>query len=96
MKKVYVVLKEEDWFYDDKYSYINVFNSLDSAKTYLQEYLEIMLAELEDDYGEGFQDDIEINDYRKDGDSEDVVSIFMEDSYYIRLSIEEHDVMSME
>ena len=96
MNKVYVVLKEEDWFYDDKYSYINVFNSLNSAKTYLEEYLEVMLAELEDDYGEGFQDDIEINDYRKDGDSEDVVSVFMEDSYYIRLSIEEHDVMSME
>ena len=95
MNKVYVVLKEEDWFYDDKYSYINVFNSLESAKTYLQEYLEVMLAELEDDYGEGFQDDIEINDYRKDGDSEDVVSVFMEDAYYIRLSIEEHDVMSM-
>ena len=96
MNKVYIILKEEDWFYDDKYSSVTVFNSLESAKIYLQEYLEVMLAELEDDYGEGFQDDIEINDYRTDGDPEDVVSVYMEDSYYIRLSIEEHDVMSME
>ena len=92
MNKVYVVLREEDWFYDDKYSYINVFNSLESAKTYLEEYSEIFLSKLEDEYGGNFYDDVEINKYNIDN----AVTIYMEDSYYIRISIEEHDVMSME
>jgi hypothetical protein len=92
MNKVYVVLREEDWFYDDKYSYINVFNSLESAKTYLEEYSEIFLSKLEDEYGGDFYDDVEINKYNIDN----AVTIYMEDSYYIRISIEEHDVMSME
>ena len=94
MNKVYVFLKEEDWFYDDKYSYVSVFDSLESAKEYFEVFLEVMLRELEEDYGESdepFMDVVEINRYKEDS----MITIYMEDSYYIRLSIEEHDVMSM-
>ncbi len=94
MNKVYVVLREEDWFYDDKYSFVDVFDSMDSAKTYLNEYLEVMLNDLEQDYGEDFNDNIEIDRY-DESDSNYAVTVHMEDSYYIRLSIEEHDIMSM-
>lgn len=93
MNKVYVLLREEDWFYDEKYSYVDVFDSLESAKEYFEVFLEVILRELEEDYGESdepFMDVVEINKY-DDG----VVTIFMEDAYYIKISIEEHNVMSM-
>ena len=92
MNKVYIILREEDWYYDDKYTYIDVFDTKESAKKYFEVYLETLLKGLEENhYGDDFYDSIEITEYKKNEN----VQLYMDDSYWISLTIEEHDVMNM-
>ena len=95
MNKVYIILKEENWFYDEfydgKYASLNVFDTIESARNYFKVYIEAILDELEENYGDDdFYEMIEIDKY-----DEDIISIEMEDNYYIRISIKEYNVMSM-
>ena len=95
--KVWVLIREEDWFYDDKYTYLDVFETLEDARNYMAEYLEVLLFELETDYSDSdsFYEDIDINDYRMHEKREDVVTLYMDDAYFITLGIEEKEIMKM-
>ena len=97
MNKVWVLIREEDWFYDNKYTYLDVFETLEDARNYMTEYLEVLLFELETDYSDGnsFYEDIDINDYRMHEKREDVVTLYMDDAYFITLGIEEKEIMKM-
>ena len=97
MNKVWVLIREEDWFYDDKYTHLDVFETLEDARNYMAEYLEILLFQLETDYrdSDSFYEDIDINDYRMHEKREDVVTLYMDDAYFITLGIEEKEIMKM-
>ena len=50
---VWLVIKEEDYYYDDKYYNIDVFETEEDAVRYLEDYADILLYELESDYNDG-------------------------------------------
>ena len=93
---VWLFIKEEDYFYDDKYYNIDVFETKKDAEKYFEDYLDILLYELESDYNDrkreddwSFEESIEITR------EENYARIFLDDSYYIFLEIEEKEVMKM-
>lgn len=93
---VWLLIKEEDYFYDDKYYNIDVFETKEDAEKYFEDYLDILLYELESDYNDSGRDDdctfeeaIEITKERN------YVRIFLDDCYYIFLEIEKKEVMKM-
>ena len=93
---VWLIIKEEDYFYDDKYYNIDVFETKEDAEKYFEDYLDILLYELESDYNDRIRDDdwtfeeaVEITKERN------YVRIFLDDCYYIFLEIEKKEVMKM-
>lgn len=93
---VWLLIKEEDYFYDDKYYNIDVFETKEDAEKYFEDYLDILLYELENDYNDRrdnddctFEEAIEITKERN------YVRIFLDDCYYIFLEIEKKEVMKM-
>ena len=93
---VWLLIKEEDYFYDDKYYNIDVFETKEDAEKYFEDYLDILLYELESDYNDRiraddcpFEEAIEITRERN------YVRIFLDDCYYIFLEIEKKEVMKM-
>ena len=93
---VWLLIKEEDYFYDDKYYNVDVFETKEDAEKYFEEYLDILLYGLESDYNDfkgedawPFEEAVEIT--RK----KNYARIFLEDNYYIFLEIEEKEVMKM-
>ena len=93
---VWLIIKEEDYFYDDKYYNIDVFETKEDAEKYFEDYLDILLYELESDYNDRrgdddcpFEEAIEITRERN------YVRIFLDDCYYIFLEIEKKEVMKM-
>ena len=96
MKEVWLLIKEEDYFYDDKYYNVDVFETKEDAEKYFEDYLDILLYELENDYNDRkreddwpFEEVIEITKERN------YVRIFLDDCYYIFLEIERKEVMKM-
>ena len=93
---VWLVIKQEDYFYDDKYCNIDAFETEEDAKRYLENYVDILLYELENDYNDRkretdwtFEEAIEINR------EEYYVNIYLDDFYYITIEIEGKEVMRM-
>ena len=93
---VWLIIKEEDYFYDDKYYNIDVFETKEDAEKYFEDYLDILLYELESDYNDrkreddwSFEESIEITREKN------YARIFLDDSYYISLEIEKKEVMKM-
>ena len=93
---VWLVIKQEDYFYDDKYCNIDAFETREDAKRYLENYVDILLYELEKDYNDRkretdwtFEEAIEINR------EEYYVNIYLDDFYYITIEIERKEVMKM-
>lgn len=93
---VWLVIKQEDYFYDDKYCNIDVFETEEDAKRYLENYVDILLYELENDYNDRkretdwtFEEAVEINR------EEYYVNIYLDDFYYITIEIERKEVMKM-
>ena len=93
---VWLVIKQEDYFYDDKYCNIDAFETREDAKRYLENYVDILLYELEKDYNDRkretdwtFEEAIEINR------EEYYVNIYLDDFYYITIEIEKKEVMKM-
>ena len=93
---VWLLIKEEDYFYDDKYYNIDVFETKEDAEKYFEDYLDILLYELENDYNDrkreddwSFEEAVEITKERN------YVRIFLDDCYYIFLEIEKKEVMKM-
>ena len=93
---VWLVIKQEDYFYDDKYCNIDAFETKEDAKRYLENYVDILLYELENDYNDRkretdwtFEEAIEINR------EEYYVNIYLDDFYYITIEIEGKEVMRM-
>ena len=93
---VWLIIKEEDYYYDDKYYGVDVFETREDAKRYFEDYVDILLYELETDYNDRkretdwtFEEAIEIE--RK----ENYVSIYLDDCYNIFIEIEKKEVMKM-
>ena len=93
---VWLVIKQEDYFYDDKYCNIDAFETEEDAKRYLENYVDILLYELEKDYNDRkretdwtFEEAVEINR------EEYYVNIYLDDFYYITIEIEKKEVMKM-
>jgi hypothetical protein len=93
---VWLVIKEEDYYYDDKYYNIDVFETEEDAVKYLEEYTDILLYELESDYNNGrdeeewtFEEAVEITK------SSHGITIYLDDRYYIYIEIEKKEVMKM-
>ena len=93
---VWLIIKQEDYFYDDKYCNIDAFETKEDAKRYLENYVDILLYELEKDYNDRkretdwtFEEAIEINR------EEYYVNIYLDDFYYITIEIERKEVMKM-
>ena len=93
---VWLFIKEEDYFYDDKYYNVDVFETKEDAEKYFEDYLDILLYELESDYNDrkreddwSFEEAVEITKERN------YVRIFLDDCYYIFLEIERKEVMKM-
>ena len=93
---VWLVIKQEDYFYDDKYCNIDAFETEEDAKRYLENYVDILLYELENDYNDRkretdwtFEEAVEINR------EEYYVNIYLDDFYYITIEIERKEVMKM-
>ena len=93
---VWLVIKQEDYFYDDKYCNIDAFETREDAKRYLENYVDILLYELEKDYNDRkretdwtFEEAVEINR------EEYYVNIYLDDFYYITIEIERKEVMKM-
>ena len=93
---VWLVIKQEDYFYDDKYCNIDAFETREDAKRYLENYVDILLYELENDYNDRkretdwtFEEAVEINR------EECYVNIYLDDFYYITIEIERKEVMKM-
>lgn len=96
MNNVWLVIKQEDYFYDDKYYNIDAFETKEDAKRYLENYVDILLYELENDYNDRkretdwtFEEAVEINR------EEYYVNIYLDDFYYITIEIERKEVMRM-
>lgn len=93
---VWLVIKQEDYYYDDKYCNIDAFETKEDAKRYLENYVDILLYELENDYNDRkretdwtFEEAVEINR------EEYYVNIYLDDFYYITIEIERKEVMKM-
>ena len=93
---VWLIIKQEDYFYDDKYCNIDAFETEEDAKRYLENYVDILLYELENDYNDRkretdwtFEEAVEINR------EEYYVNIYLDDFYYITIDIERKEVMKM-
>ena len=93
---VWLVIKQEDYYYDDKYCNIDAFETKEDAKRYLENYVDILLYELEKDYNDRkretdwtFEEAVEINR------EEYYVNIYLDDFYYITIEIERKEVMKM-
>ena len=83
--------KRRRFFYDDKYTDVDVFGDEKSAIEFFKVYCETLYNDLRKDDGsseEEFRDMVEITEY------ENRWNIYMEDNYYISLEIQEKDVMS--
>ena len=93
---VWLLIKEEDYYYDDKYYNIDVFETEEDAVRYLEEYTDILLYELESDYNDGRdEDDWTFEEAVEITKSSHGVTIFLDDRYYIYLEIEKKEVMKM-
>ena len=96
MDKVYLIVKEEDFFYDDKYTDIDVFKTKDDAKEFLKDYFDILLYDLENDYnGSRREDDLTFEEAIEITEGKNYVRIYLEDAYYITIEIQEKEVMKM-
>ena len=98
MKEVWLIIKEDDdYFHNDKYYNIDVFETKEDAEKYFEDYLDILLYELENDYNDRiraddgcpFEEVIEITREKN------YVRIFLDDCYYIFLEIARKEVMRM-
>ena len=93
---VWLLIKEEDYYYDDKYYNIDVFETEEDAVRYLEDYADILLYELESDYNDGRdEDDWTFEEAVEITKSSHEVTIFLDDRYYIYLEIERKEVMKM-
>ena len=80
------------WYNKD----IDVFETKEDAKRYFEDYVDILLYELEKDYNDRkretdwtFEEAVEINR------EEYYVNIYLDDFYYITIDIERKEVMKM-
>ena len=95
MNKVWLMLVEEDYFYDEKFTRVLCFSDKRSAKEYFEVFVQAMLIDLENDYDADdefkFEDDIDI-DYYSDNTG---VCLYMEDAYNIDIHLEEQEVITI-
>ena len=93
---VWLFIKEEDYFYDDKYYNVDVFETKEDAEKYFEDFLDILLYELETDYNDRIRDDdLPFEEVVEVERERNYVRIFLDDCYYIFLEIEKKEVMKM-
>ena len=87
MRKVWLIIKDGDWFYGEREYDIDVFNSLESAQAFFKEYTDIIRDDLMMDYP---------GEYVEIRTSENYKYFYIEDTCGIEMYIKEKDVMSYE
>lgn len=87
MRKVWLIIKDGDWFYGEREYDIDVFNSLESAQAFFKEYTDIIRDDLMMDYPD---EEIEVTT------AENYQYFYIEDACGIEMYIKEKDVMSYE
>jgi hypothetical protein len=97
MNKVYLVITEYNWIYDDNDIKIEVLDSLESAKRFLELQGDIILDQRKEEYVESgdLTESEKIEDYINVMRKSDYIDIYAEDEYSIQIYIEARDVMSM-
>jgi hypothetical protein len=97
MNKVYLVITEYDWFYDSHDMDIEIFDTLESAKQFLELQGDIILDKRKEEYiDSGIMTKSEvIENYVKIIKRNGYINIFAEDEYEIDIYIKEKDVMSI-
>ena len=87
MRKVWLIVKDGDWFYGDRENEIDVFNSLESAQAFFREYTDIIRDDLIREYSDDEIDETTAENYHY---------FYVEDECAIEMYIKEKDVMSYE
>ena len=87
MRKVWLIVKDCDWFYGERENEIDVFNSLESAQAFFKEYTDIIRDDLMIEYPD---EEIEVTT------AENYHFFYIEDTCGIEMYIKEKDVMSYE
>ena len=85
MRKVWLIVKDGDWFYGEREYDIDVFNSLESAQAFFKEYTDIIRDDLATDYPDDYIDETTAENYHH---------FYIEDTCGIEMYIKEKDVMS--
>ena len=92
MRTVWLIIKDEDWFYGDKNYDVDVFDTLESANAFFKVYVNIIRDQLKQEVGEEFTEE----DYIEDFGNENYHHFYVEDMCSIYISIEEKNIMSYE
>lgn len=87
MRKVWIIVKDCDWFYGEREYDIDVFNSLESAQAFFKDYTDIIRDDLTTDYPDDHIDETTAENY---------LFFYIEDTCGIEMYIKEKDVMSYE
>lgn len=95
MKTVWLIIKDEDWFYEDKNYDIDIFDTLESAHAFFKDYVNIIRDQLKQQIEEEFAEDTGL-DYIEETGNKDYHDFYVDDMCYIRIYIEEKDIMSYE
>ena len=90
MRTVWLIIKDEDWFYGDKNYDVDVFDTLESANAFFKDYVNIIRDQLKYDIGPDAEDDIE------ETANENYHCFYVEDMCSIEIYIKEKDIMSYE
>lgn len=95
MRTVWLIIKDEDWFYGDRKYDIDVFDTLESANAFFKDYVNIIRDQLKQEVEEEFVGEAE-EDYIEETMNKDYHHFYVEDMCSIFISIEEKNIMSYE
>ena len=87
MKRVWLVIKDGDWFYGEREFDVDVFDSLKSSQAFFKEYTDAIRNDLTIDYPDEYIDETTGENYHY---------FYIEDTCGIEMYIKEEDVMSYE
>lgn len=90
MRTAWLIIKDEDWFYEDRNYDIDIFDTLESAHAFFKDYVNIIRDQLKYDIGPDAEDDIE------ETANKNHHNFYVEDMCSIEIYIEEKDIMSYE
>ena len=88
MRRVWIIVKDEDWFYGERTYDIDVFDSLESAVAFFKDYVGIIRDNIDKE--------CDVVDEIDETTAENYHYFYVEDMCGIEMYIKEKDVMSYE